>query len=189
MSAVASLCRWRAGRDLPWQFSFNRTAPRDLAHHAVHLGTALHFGCQIDAMRLPRELAEPAWLASPTPRLAATALARHADPQALRRGLLAALGDRLLQQLANPQTLERLAGEFGNSPATFKRRLAKHGTHYQSELDRVRAHVAVYLLGPRGQGRDAVARALGYFDGANFRRSFKRWTGVAPAIWMTPKVS
>jgi AraC-like DNA-binding protein len=181
MSAVASLCAWRAGRRLPWRFSFDRTAPRDRAQHAVHLGTSLHFGCQVDAMRLPRAEADLAWAA--TPGVAATALARHADPQALRRGLLASVGDRLLRQLAEPPSLDTLAAEFGMSPATFKRRLARHGTHYQAEMDRLRAHMAVYLLGPRGQGRDAVAQALGYFDGANFRRSFKRWTGMAPGAW------
>lgn len=188
MSAVAGLCAWRSGRRLPWQFNFNRTAPRDLAQHAVHLGTELHFGCQVDAMRLPRSSVVPGWPGSAAPGLAATALARQADPQALRRGLLAALGDRVLGQLADPPALEPLAAEFGVSPATFKRRLARHGTHYQAEIDRMRAHVALYLLGPGGQGRDAVAQALGYFDGANFRRSFKRWTGMAPAAWMVPGV-
>jgi AraC-like DNA-binding protein len=178
MSAVASLSAWRAGRRLPWRFSFDRTAPRDRAQQAVHLGTALHFGCQVDAMRLPLAQADVSWPAAPG--LAATALARQADPQALRRGLLAALGDRLLAQIAEPPGLELLAAEGQMSPATYKRRLARHGTHYQAELDRVRAHVALYLLGPRGQGRDAVAQALGYFDAANFRRSFKRWTGMVP---------
>jgi AraC-like DNA-binding protein len=178
MSAVVSLCAWRAGRALPWRFSFDRTAPRDLAQHAVYLGAALHFGCQVDAMRLPLAAADASWPA--TPGLAAAALARQADPQALRRGLLAALGDRLMAEIAAPPSLEALAQDAGTSPATYKRRLARHGTHYQAEVDRVRTQVALYLLGPRGQGRDAVARALGYFDGANFRRSFKRWTGMAP---------
>lgn len=178
MSAVASLCAWRAGRRLPWRFSFDRTAPRDLAQHAVHLGPALHFGCQVDAMRLTREQAEIRWPAAPG--LAAAALARQADPQALRRGLLATLADRLLRDAAQPPSLDTLAAEAGMSTATFKRRLSRHGTHYQAEVDRLRAHLAVYLLGPDGQGRDAVAQALGYFDGANFRRSFKRWTGMVP---------
>lgn len=181
MSAVAGLCAWRAGRRLPWCYSFNRTAPRDLAQHAVHLGPDLHFGCQVDAMRLPRAEAGLTWPGAPG--LAAAALARLADPQALRRGLLAALGDRLLRQLADPPGLEALAAECGMSPATFKRRLARHGSHYQAEVDRMRAHVAVYLLGPRARGRDDVARALGFFDGANFRRSFKRWTGMLPGHW------
>lgn len=178
MSAVASLCAWRAGRRLPWRYSFDRTAPRDCAQHAVHLGTALHFGCQVDAMRLSRAEAQLCWPA--TPGMAAASLARHADPQALSRGLLASVGDRLLGALAEPPQLETMAAEFGMSSATFKRRLARHGTHYQAELDRVRAQLAVYLLGPRAQPRDSVARALGYFDGANFRRSFKRWTGMLP---------
>lgn len=180
MSAVASLCAWRAGHRLPWCYSFDRTAPRDCAQHAVHLGTALHFGCQVDAMRLPRAQADLHWPAAPG--MAAASLARHADPQALRRGLLASVGDHLLGALAAPPSLDALAAGFGMSPATFKRRLARHGTHYQAELDRVRTHVAVYLLGPRAQGRDHVAQALGFFDGANFRRSFRRWTGLAPTV-------
>lgn len=184
MSAVAGLCAWRGGRAPPWQFSFNRTAPRDLSQHAVHLGSDLHFGCQVDAMRLPCEWADMAWPG--TPGLAATALARGADPQSLRRGLLAELGDQLLARIAEPPSLEPLAATSGTSPATFKRRLARHGTHYQAEVDRMRAHVALYLLGPCGHSRDAVAQALGYFDGANFRRSFKRWTGLAPGHRIAP---
>lgn len=178
MGAVASLCAWRAGQRLPWRFSFGRTAPRDLAQHAVHLGPALQFGCQVDAMRLHRREAALPWPAMPG--MAAAALARQADPQALRRGLLAAVADELLRCLAEPPSLEVLAAGFGMSPATFKRRLSAHGTHYQAEVDRLRAQAAVYLLGPRGQGRDTVARTLGFFDGANFRRSFKRWTGMSP---------
>ncbi|KQW50733.1 MULTISPECIES: AraC family transcriptional regulator [unclassified Roseateles] len=186
MSAVASLCGWRAGRRLPWQFSFNRTAPRNVAQHAVHLGPELHFGCQVDAMRLPRAWIEPGWPAPTAPGLAELALARQADPQALRRGFLAALGDCLLRQLADPPRLEALAEAFGGSAATFKRRLSRHGTHYQAEIDRARSHVALYLLGPCGHSRDAVAQALGYFDGANFRRSFKRWTGMGPGDRVSP---
>ncbi|QPF76172.1 AraC family transcriptional regulator [Roseateles sp. DAIF2] len=180
MSAVAGLADWLGGQRLPWRFSFNRTAPRDLAQHAVHLGESLAFGCQADAMRL-----DLAWARRPWPTRAggraAAALARGADPQAGRRGLLAALHDRLLPRLDQAPTLDELAAGFGMSPATLKRRLAQHGTHYQAELDQLRALVALYLLRLRGQPNEAVAEALGFFDGANFRRFFKRWTGLRPS--------
>ncbi|HEX2009476.1 MAG TPA: helix-turn-helix transcriptional regulator, partial [Roseateles sp.] len=92
-----------------------------------------------------------------------------------------ALHDRLLTRLDRPPTLDELAQGFGISPATLKRRLAQHGTHFQAELDQLRALVALYLLSLRGQPNEAVAEALGFFDGANFRRFFKRWTGLKPS--------
>ncbi|UUZ49971.1 AraC family transcriptional regulator [Massilia sp. B-10] len=34
----------------------------------------------------------------------------------------------------------------------------------------------------RGCDNDAVARHLGFHDANNFRRSFKRWTGLTPML-------
>ncbi|MFN7158985.1 MAG: hypothetical protein ACK4MR_09880, partial [Erythrobacter cryptus] len=53
MAAVVALLRLRAGRALAWTLQFNRTAPADQAHHAVHLGRALQFGAAQDALHLP----------------------------------------------------------------------------------------------------------------------------------------
>ncbi|MFY8116211.1 MAG: AraC family transcriptional regulator ligand-binding domain-containing protein [Roseateles sp.] len=186
MSAVTGLADWLGGQRLPWRYSFNRTAPRDLAQHLVYLQASepadLRFGCQADAMRLPLALARQPW---PTrPGRAAAALAAGADPGSQARGLIAALHDRLLPALDSPPSLEQLAAELGMSPATLKRRLALHGSHYQAELDQLRALMALYLLQLRGQPNEAVAQALGFFDGANFRRFFKRWTGLLPSAVM-----
>ncbi|WP_457427235.1 hypothetical protein [Roseateles sp. P5_E7] len=40
-----------------------------------------------------------------------------------------------------------------------------------------------HALGTAPAQVGTVAQALGYFDGANFRRSFKRWTGMVPGAW------
>jgi AraC-like DNA-binding protein len=93
---------------------------------------------------------------------------------------LAALYDYLLARVRDAPTLERTAGDFGVSPATFKRQLLRHHTHFQGELDGVRTHVALWLFQAEGADNDAVARHLGFHDVANFRRSFKRWTGLTP---------
>lgn len=182
MSAVAQGCAALAGQALPWRYCFNRTAPRDIAQHAVFLGPSLQFDCQVDAMRIDIAWAMQPWRGDARQAaFARRALAQGADAQAARRGLIAALHDRLVPRLAEPPSLEQLAAEFGVSAATLKRRLAQHGSHYQAELDQLRAWVALYLLGPRGQGNEAVASALGFFDSANFRRFFKRWTGLLPS--------
>lgn len=183
MSAVVAMAQWLSGgQRLPWQFSFNRTRPRELAQHAAYLGGNLQFGCQVDAMRLPLALARQPWPAAarPGPSMALGALQQGADPEALWRGQLAALYDHLLPRVAAQPTLEQSAQVFGVSPATLKRQLAQLGTHHQAQLDQVRAHAALYLLGLRGQRSEAVARSLGFHDKSNFRRSFKRWTGLTP---------
>lgn len=185
MSAVVAMAQWLGGgRALPWTFSFNRTRPRELSQHAAYLGTDLHFGCQVDAMRLPLSAATDPWPAAVPgrPALAAGALAQGADPDAACRGQLAALYDHLMAEVGGDPSLERSAQRFGVSPATLKRQLAQLGTHHQAQLDQVRAHAALYLMLLRGQRGDAVARSLGFTDKSNFRRSFKRWTGMTPGL-------
>ncbi len=186
MSAVVSMAQWLGGAALPWRFSFNRTAPRELSQHATYLGADLQFGCQIDAMRLPIDQARRPWpSARPGLALAQGALAQGADPQAHQRGQLAVLYDHLLSGLGDPDdppTLERSAQRFSVSPATLKRQLAQLGTHHQAQLDQVRAHAALYLMHLQGQRGEAVARSLGFHDKSNFRRSFRRWTGMTPGM-------
>lgn len=183
MSAVVAMAQWLGGETLPWRFSFNRTRPAELSRHATYLGPDLQFGCQIDAMRLPLAAASRPWPgAARGPSLAAGALAQGADPEALWRGHLAVLYDHLLTQLPAAPSLDNSARHFGVSPATLKRQLAQAGTFHQAQLDQVRTHAALFLMTLRGQGGAAVARSLGFHDKSNFRRSFKRWTGMTPGL-------
>jgi AraC-like DNA-binding protein len=184
MSAVASMCDWLAGERLPWRFCFNRTPPRVTEPHEAHLGRRLHFNCQLDAM-----LIDPAWLDRPwaNPRAVRSAslqqaLDREARTEDPRRSFLALLYDQLLASVHVNPGLERSALHFGISPATLKRRLAAHGTHFQAELDQVRLHVALRLMHCRGFDNDAVGRHLGIVDPTNFRRSVKRWSGLTPSL-------
>jgi AraC-like DNA-binding protein len=62
----------------------------------------------------------------------------------------------------------------------LKRQLLRHHTHFQAELDQVRTHVALWLFQARRLDNEAAAAYLGFHDAANFRRSFKRWTGITP---------
>ena len=181
MTAVSAMCRWLSGERLPWQFCFNRTQPRYTEQHEVHLGAALRFNCHLDAL-----LIDAAWLDRPWPRgnamAAAVALRSVVEAQGRQRPLLGALYDYLLEQIRCTPTLEQTAGAFGVSPATLKRHLARHGSHFQAELDQVRTHVALQLFHGGLHDNDGVARYLGFHDANNFRRSFKRWTGMTPML-------
>lgn len=183
MSAVTAFAQWQSGRHLPWCYSFNRTRPADISQPAAYLGSALQFDCHVDAMRLDLSNAQTPWpSASGVGMLDLPALAALADPQSLQRGLRAALYDHLLSRAPEPSSLDEAATHFGVSPATLKRHLALHHTQFQTELDTVRTHLALFMLSLEGRSNEAVAYALGFHDSSNFRRSFKRWTGLTPGV-------
>lgn len=183
MSAVAAACQWLAGERLPWTFLFNRGEPGQRDAHEVHLGTRLRFRCHLDAMvidtdQLDRPWANPRALRSTA---VAEALDREAAAQEPRQHLLALLYAHLLERVRCAPGLDDTAASFGLSPATFKRRLAACGTHFQAELDQVRLHTALRLMHGQGLDNEAIGRHLGFDDPANFRRSMKRWAGLTPA--------
>lgn len=183
MTALTALCRWLSGERLPWRYQFNRTRPRQLEQHEVHLGVSLQFGSQFDGMLL-----DASWLHQPWPKGNEQAALRSLQPLLTSnepaRSLLQAVYDHLLAHIRRPPVLEAAAVAFGVSPATFKRHLARHGTHYQALLDQVRTHVAVCLLQFHGYDHEAMAAYLGFHDARNFRRSFQRWTGLAGPRWL-----
>jgi AraC-like DNA-binding protein len=154
-----------------------------MEQYTVHLGSDCRFDDYLDAM-----LIDDHWLDRPWPRGNATAVAvalveaeRETPADCPHRSLLAALHEFLLEHIRLAPTLERASAAFGCSPATFKRHLAQHGTHFQAELDQVRAHVSLRLMREHGYGNEQIARYLGFHDATNFRRSFKRWTGLTPS--------
>lgn len=183
MTAVVSASRWLSGEKLPWRFHFSATRPRYIEQYWVHLGEQLHFDQPINAMALPREqLFQPWPSASPTAGQAARRqAAREHSAAAANTALLDLLFDHLLEKIREQPQLESVAEHFDISAATLKRKLQKHGTHFQAELDKVRAQVAVWLYRSRGFSNEEVAAYLRFNDAANFRRSFKRWTGFAPS--------
>lgn len=188
MTAVVGMTRWLSGERLPWRFCFNRARPRHAEQHAVHLGADLRFDCQFDAQLIGSE-----WLDRPWPRgnrqamLAALRIAEaELDAEPACRSVLPLLYDYLLSRIGTAPTLEQAVQHFGTSPATLKRHLAVQGTHFQAELDLVRAHVSIHLLQVRGYDNEQVARHLGFHDARNFRRSFRRWTGLTPQLMRHP---
>jgi AraC-like DNA-binding protein len=183
MTAVVAMARWLSGHPLPWRFHFAHPKPRYVEQYWVHLGEDLHFYSQLDVLRLPREYMTEAW--PNAAHTAGTVARQQAARQLHSLGFQASLLDRLYAWLqANVRqapSLEQAAQAFDMSPATLKRKLRKHGTHYQEQHDRVRKHVALYLYQIKGYSNEEIAEYLHFHDATNFRRSFKRWTGLSPS--------
>ena len=184
MTALVAMSQWLSGERLPWECRFNHAEPRYVEQYWVHLGENSQFGCQLDMMRIPREC-----LTRPWPN--ASAIARQVALQHAQReldglGFSTSLLDRLYVYLREnahrAPSLELTAQTLGMSQATLKRKLNKHGTHFQAQQDQARKHMALYLYQIKGMSNEDVARYLNFSDPANFRRSLKRWTGCTPNL-------
>ncbi|KAA8998861.1 AraC family transcriptional regulator [Affinibrenneria salicis] len=185
MTSIVALGRWLCPqRPLPWRFLFNYRQPRHIEQYWVHLGDGLHFGQPINMMLLPVEYARQA---SPHANSTVCAVVRQQclqqlETQGFRSSFIDYFYDYLSSNLRQPLNLERVAASLGMSPATLKRKLRKHDSSFQQQWDRVRTHTALFLYWFNGLSNEEVAHYLHISDINNFRRSFRRWTGIAPSV-------
>jgi len=147
VTAIVALCKRGSGLRLPWRFQFAYPQPRHVEQYWVHLGDALQFDRHLTLLSLPRE-----YLHQPWPDASATVgqVAQQASQQQIDAlegpcAFLDAFYQYLHDNIREPLNLERVALAFAMSPATLKRKLAKHGTHFQEQLDLVRTHVALSI--------------------------------------------
>lgn len=83
--------------------------------------------------------------------------------------------------LTNGISLEHIARELNMSGRTLRRRLATSGVSFETLVENVRKTRALSLLTHSDFAVERIAAETGYSDVRNFRRAFKRWTGVSPS--------
>lgn len=184
MTALVAMSQWLSGQRLPWECSFSHAEPRYVEQYWVHLGEQTRFERPLDMMCIPRQFLTQTW-----PGASAT-VGQVARQQALEQieqlgfaaSFLDCLYDYLRDHVRQPPSLEQAAQAFAMSPATLKRKLHKHDSGFQQQVDRVRKHVALHLYQVKGLSNEQVAAYLNFNDAANFRRAFKRWTGSTPSL-------
>ncbi len=184
MTALIAMSQWLGDERLPWECSFSHPEPRYVEQYWVNLGENTQFARQLDMMRIPREFLTRPWPSASS--IAGVVAQQEASVQLDTLGVRASLLDRVYRHLRDnvrdAPNLEQLANAFAMSPATLKRKLQKHGTSFQAQHDLARKHVALYLYQIKGLSNEEVAEYLSFKDAANFRRSFKRWTGSTPGL-------
>lgn len=74
-------------------------------------------------------------------------------------------------------TADDVARALGMTGRTLRRHLDEEGTSFQAIVDDVRCSLAHEYLKNTRMSTSDIAMLLGFSDGANFRRAFKRWTG------------
>ena len=78
-------------------------------------------------------------------------------------------------------TADAMAARLGMSVRTLHRRLSLLGQTYQGIVDDVRQSLAKEYLHGTAMSVDEIAHRIGFSETANFRRAFKKWTGLTPA--------
>jgi len=185
-TALSSLSRWQTGTSLPWQFYFTHSAPAYIEQYQVHLHTQCYsnskvqFNAPVNAMAIERSHLHLPWKKS-NPELATNArTAMTLNAPAMQQGFLAETYNYLHNNIQHAPNLEQTAADFSMSSASFKRKLKKHYSHFQAQYDLVRRDLAIKWLNQGGWTHEQVAQELHFYDAANLRRAFKKWTGKLP---------
>jgi len=176
MAAVSGQRQREAVLEVPWAAPAWRRAYDALAGK-------VRFGTGRMAYWLPNAL-----LDAPCPTAAPAAFAsawRECEQQErieIARYTAVARVENLLQLLgADAWSLAEVAASLGVSPRTLNRRLKDEGTSFQALLDRVRRCQALWHVRHTDATLEQIARELGYHDGNNLSRAFRRWFGAVPA--------
>jgi AraC-like DNA-binding protein len=136
-----------------------------------------------------RLLIETSWLARPLPgynpltakqALALCAQQRTPDGGEPHQEIVAAVERLLRNQLREQPKLNDVAHTLNLSERSLRRKLAESGRIFREIHDRVRAERALQLLQAGSLSVAAIGSEVGFSDPREFRRAFKRWTGMAP---------
>ncbi|MER2496329.1 AraC family transcriptional regulator [Vibrio neptunius] len=86
----------------------------------------------------------------------------------------------LYQSVGVFPSIDDIALMYGCSVRTLRRQLNQEQTSYRELVDEVRFELSKEFLLRTYLTIEEIAFRLGYSDSANFRRSFKRWSGTVP---------
>ncbi|WP_045827428.1 helix-turn-helix transcriptional regulator [Teredinibacter turnerae] len=167
----------RSEKEIRLDAYLRETSPADRHQFQVHVAARCHFGMPINALRLRTSL--PQCERAPTLR-AQVALQQCAALSPAERTTLTSVQERLWST-ATSLNLPECALQMGMSAATLKRRLQREKISFQQITDNLRAERALIDLLLSGASVEEIGARLNFHDSSNFRRAFKRWTGMTPS--------
>ncbi len=183
-TALQVYTRRRAGYQLPWAFHVSHHKPAYIEQYQVHLGEQVLFNARSNAISIARTELYRQWNTAGSPiqiTQAPTIDNLHQEIiTPVIRGFLHEIYHYLKTNIQHNPHLEKTAQDFGMSSASLKRKLQKHNSSFQQQFDQVRKHLALDWLSKEGITQEEIAQHLHFYDAANLRRAFKRWTGQLP---------
>ncbi len=172
--SVVTFYKWRLNDALPWTIGLPGSEPKHAMAYRQNLGVMPNWEQTVTTFALPVSILE-----TPMPERSDN-LYRIAQQQLsmlepAKPSFPTAIREHVLKQPQQVPSLTQTALEFEISPATLKRKLKKHSTHYQQLVDECRLFTAVELMEDRNYSAADVAEYFRIEDRSNFRRSWKRW--------------
>lgn len=168
------------GKLIPYSFNFEMSRPRNIYQFEENLGRRLSFSQPLNWIKI-----ETRYLTSAIqPAQSFTRVNLLVQSRKLRLDNNGVASLRYIYKAllsGSVANLEQVAELLNTSPATLKRKLKNAGVSFQQLQDSVRKQQAVFELAVCGQNNGEVAKKLKFSDVTNFRRAFKRWTGLTPA--------
>lgn len=129
----------------------------------------------------PELLAQPLRSASPSSHAEAVRLCEARMDREAAPDHIAALRQWLREHLQDAPTIAAAASALHLHERTLRRRLQEAGTSFRELYDRQRADWAREQLRDPKVAIADVAAGLGFSDEREFRRAYKRWTGMPPS--------
>ena len=108
---------------------------------------------------------------------------RLMDERTRETDLVGEIQSRCLISPQNLPTAKEMAKQLDMSNRTLHRKLVDLNTSYKTVTDGVRKSLAIEFLTNTSLAIDEIASRIGYHDTANFRKAFKRWTGLSPSSY------
>ncbi|HEU4662851.1 MAG TPA: AraC family transcriptional regulator [Dokdonella sp.] len=158
-------------------------APAYRGDYAAFFGCELRFGAHGNrAIIDTRWLSHPLASHNPLTATQALLLCRQQLANAGAHGdeLVTSVEHLLRNRLREHPRLPDVARTLNLSERSLRRRLADRGCVFREIHDRVRAERALDLLQRGPLSVAEIGNELGFSDPREFRRAFKRWTGMPP---------
>lgn len=183
ISFIIKLIKQQLGSTAELKVLLQQESPTHLQHFATHWQCNISFGQHFDAICIPMSLWQQTFAEHQPAQFRLLRLACYQLNARLpaQRGLLEILQRHIAKTLPTQLSLEQAAAALKLSSSSLKRLLQQHHTNFAALADEVRRDKARLLLLQGNVSNRQLAQQLGYSDEHNFRRAFKRWTGMLPS--------
>lgn len=175
LGIIVSILKWRVEHVPPFDCNFAYNLPKHVEQYQANLPGNIYFNQPLTIIKCALDCRLITCIESNMSLKRYYLGTLKSTPQ---KSLIQLLTQSILNGQVN--TLEQASDQLSMSSATLKRKLKRFDCNFQSLLDNVRKQQAVFQISYLGYTNEKVAQCMSFNDIPNFRRAFKRWTGMTP---------
>lgn len=186
LATAFNICESMLGEDVQrLSVHLSNSPPSYAADLLAHCRGGVHFNASFNGLSIPLDLLDrPIATANAVAHTAVLAEINARMDVLLARGAFTEVVRNALAQQAGALPALAIMAEQMHLPVRMLRaRLSQQGSSYQQLLDEARVSRARQALADGELSVKAIAESLGFQDGSNFSRVFRRWTGLTPLAY------